>query len=361
MSTTLETITPVVGTNPTIQNINFNVTDWLEVKNDSPFAITVSVLGVSQNSFFLSPFEHNGWPIQQLLQTSQLQVKNLSVTITPSHYYSNVATENNSPTNIVTVSILSAQEAQTNTYPLYTARMNTTVATIANTLTNIGNASPTVIVFIQPLGDSNSSGTFSLNNTGLMTLGDTSNPAEILLTALDNDQMQLFGDLLQMFNGVALAIALDNTNGIILANNLPLVTRDNANTNHTTLFQDALNEIILKASVANNILFEDKNGTTLATIDGNGIHLNAGSLAFLTGSISRHVYTHIASVTTTAAFVNHNLGVTPDYCILIPNDGVLSAGNFNAYYESSSMTNTQVKLQSNSAGGIPVGLIAIKL
>jgi len=350
MSTTLETITPVVGTNPTLQNINFNQSDWLEVKNDSPFGITVQIVGVSQNSFFLSPFEHNGWPIQQLLQTSQLQVKNLSIQIVPSHYYTDVATENNSPTNIVTVSILSQQEAQTNTYPLYTARMNTTVATIANSVQNYGNPANTQVVTGQPSSDSGTNSfPLQITNDGKIVLGDTNNPApSIQLLGNANGISQWTSALMQLFGP------------LIMANNTPIQTEDNINTAHDTLYQDILNEIVLKASSANNILFNDHTGATLATIDGNGFHLNAGTLAFLTGSISRHVYTHIASVSTTAAFVNHNLGVVPDYCILVPNDGVLSSGNFNAYYESSSMTSTQVKLQSNSAGGIPVGLIAIK-
>lgn len=362
MSTQIDSFNPVVGINKTEQNINFNATDWLEIKNDSPFGITVNVLGVSSNSFFLSPFEHNGWPIQQLLQSAQLQVKALSIQIVPSHYYTNVATENNSPCNICTVSVLSAQEASTNTYPLYTSRMNTTVATIANTLNNTGNAPATPIVFAEPNGDNSPNGAVNINNQGQMTLGDSLYNAALTLLGIDSAQLAMTRNQIQLLNSVGtLVLNILAATGIELANSFPIGVIDSTATFRKTLYADNLDEIILAASKANNILFEDNTGVTLATIDGNGIHLNSGTFNLKAGTLSRFVYTHIASVTTIATFFNHNLGVVPDFCILIPNDGVLSTGNFNAYYESSSMTSTQVKLQSNSAGGIPVGLIAIKL
>lgn len=200
MSTTLDTISPVsVGTNPTIKNISYSATDWLEVKNDSPFGVTVQVIGVSANSFFLTPFEHNGWPIAQLLQTSQLQIKNVSIQIIPSHYYTNVATENNSPTNICTVNQLSQSEAQTNTYPLYTARMNTTVSTVANTLNNTGNAPATPIIFAEPNGDNSANGAVNVNNQGQMTLGDSSYAGSLLIQDILANQANLLGSFLQFF------------------------------------------------------------------------------------------------------------------------------------------------------------------
>lgn len=203
MSTTLLTITPVaVGTNPQVPNIAFSATDWLEVKNDSPFAVTVTILGVTSNSFFLTPFEHNGWPIQQLLQTSQLKVNNLSLVVTPSHYYSNVATENNSPTNICTVNLLSQQEAQTNTYPLYTARMNTTVSTIANYLNNTGNPPAQIVAFAAPQGDNNAAGAWNVNNQGQEILGDSLyNGILTVLGTVLTSQVNLQKDLLRfIFN-----------------------------------------------------------------------------------------------------------------------------------------------------------------
>jgi len=89
-----------------------------------------------------------------------------------------------------------------------------------------------------------------------------------------------------------------------------------------------------------------------------GTTLTGGTHSLLAGGLSRMVYTKIAGVTTTPAFFNHNLGTTPDFCIVnIPGT---SSALFNAYWDDTTMTSTQVKLTSNSAGGITVGLIAIK-
>lgn len=324
MSTTLKTISPVaVGTNTPINNISYSATDWLEVKNDSPFGITVQVIGVSANSFFLTPFEHNGWPIAQLLQTSQLQIKNVSIIIIPSHYYANVATENNSPTNICTINQLSASEAQTNTYPLYTARMNTTVATIANNVNNVGNPPFTSIVYGLPIGDTNTGGALNIENSGFIQLGDTIYQGELSVSGPDGKNTVVTNDSIQTPN---LSVG---SGGIISAGGLTVTGGG------TGLDNGAI------------------------TTDGSGL-LTVVKIIFSNGSITRFKYTHVTGVTTTAAFFNHNLGVVPDAIILVPNDGTLSTGNFNAYYDSATMTTTQVKLQSSSASGIPVGIYAFK-
>src|SRR5579859_2875221 len=108
MSTNILTINPVaVGTNEQVTtSFNFNGginPDCLEVKNDSPFQIGVTLLGISNQQLVLSPFEHNGWPIDQLVNTPALLGKPITLVFTPTHYYADVATENNSPTNICTV------------------------------------------------------------------------------------------------------------------------------------------------------------------------------------------------------------------------------------------------------------------
>jgi len=232
------------------------------------------------------------------------------------------------PLSVVVIETYNDNEPILGTYPSALVRSTNVgnalnLSTSVSQVANDGNAANTQFIEATVSGDSASA--VSVTNDASVVLGTAANPGSLTLAN-------------------TFQVRFKDANGAV----------------HTILTEDALNEIKLACAGANNLLFQDNTGVTLATIDGNGIHLNSGTFNFLAGHISRIVYTHIASVTSTAAFVNHNLGVTPDACILVPNDGTLSNGNFSAYYESSSMTSTQVKLQSNSVGGIPVGLWAIK-
>lgn len=231
----------------------------------------------------------------------------------------------------------------------------------AQFVSNTGFPPGNTVVFAEPAGDSSAEGATNINNQGQMTLGDSLYNGAATLLGTDLAQLQLTRNEILMLNAVGtLVLNILAASGIQLSHSFPIGVVDSTATFRKTLFADNLDEIILACSKANNILFQDNAGNGLATIDGNGFHLIAGTLNFLAGHISRIVYTNIPSVTSTAAFFNHNLGTTPDACIIVPNDGFVTNAQFSAYYEKSSMTSTQVKLQTNSVSGISVGLWAIK-
>lgn len=254
------------------------------------------------------------------------------------------------PLSVVVVEAYNDNEPILGTYPSALVR-STNIGNSLNlsssitSIANDGNAANTTIVEATVAGDGASA--VKWTNDAQFKNGDATHPGSM---TCDNGNFTTDGAG-NVFAG----------GSITLANSKPLQLKVTGGTARAVLQADGSNQVKMSAIDANNIVFTDNQGTTLCVIDGNGFHLDVGSLFLLAGTLSRLVYTHINSVTSTAAFVNHNLGTTPDWCFLIPNDGTLSNGNFNAYYEKSSMTSTQVKLQSNSVGGIPVGLIAVKL
>jgi len=78
-----------------------------------------------------------------------------------------------------------------------------------------------------------------------------------------------------------------------------------------------------------------------------GASLLQGTLALLTGSISRISMFGPYTLSTTATFFNHNLGVVPDM-VLLQIVGAASTAEM-AKYDNTSMTTTQVKLVSNGS------------
>ncbi len=204
------------------------------------------------------------------------------------------------------------------------------VTSNANAISNDGNVAGTSIVEATVQADSASA--VSLTNSGVLALGTAAHKGQISIVS-EAPNSGAYSDVFDLGNGVQLGVFGNSGPGVDLQ-----------------ILVGALSSLVSKI-----------NSVQQWHTDSGGFTLDHGTLTFLAGSLSRIVYTHIASVTSTAAFQNHNLGVTPAFCIVVANDGTLSSGLFQAYYESSSMTSTQVKLQSNSAGGIPVGLIAVKL
>ncbi len=200
------------------------------------------------------------------------------------------------------------------------------VNTSTSNLVNDTNPTGTTIVEATVSGDGASS--VKLTNNGGLTLGSSTRKGQLAIVS-EAPGSGAYSDVLELGNGSQIGV-----------------------------FGSAAVDLQLLSA---GIIAEKIGGVQQWHISSGGVTLDHGTITLLAGSLSRMVYTHIASVTTVAAFVNHNLGVAPDFCFLIPNDGTLSTGNFNAYYDSGTMTSTQVKLQSNSVGGIPVGLIAVKL
>lgn len=127
-----------------------------------------------------------------------------------------------------------------------------------------------------------------------------------------------------------------------------------------------LDQIVSTAAGDANITSSSGNMTVAGglTVNGAGTalsvahNISCAQILLTTGSLSRIKYTKIASVTTTPTLFNHNLGTTPDFCMV----SVIgtSTGVFVVEWDDSSMTSTQVKLTSNSATGVAVGLIAFK-
>jgi len=78
-----------------------------------------------------------------------------------------------------------------------------------------------------------------------------------------------------------------------------------------------------------------------------GVKLTAGGVAFTTGSMSKVVPFGPYTLSTTATFFNHNLGVVPDFIILTC-VGTNSTAEM-AKYDNTTMTTTQVKLVSNGS------------
>ncbi len=228
MATILDTINPVaVGTNVNIKS-TFALNpapDWLEVANDSPYQMNVYAQGnLNSPIMILTPFETNGYPINQLIPAQiGLKIIAINLVLIASHYYSDPATENNSPTNICIVRQLSNAEAQTNHYPVYSSRMNTTVAVIANSVVNTGLPPGTDIVSGQPVNDTSNSFPTVLTNSGVLELGDATYNALIALqgtdgntTVIDNDHVQSnqgsFGEVFFTIGSVSrLALVGDTT------------------------------------------------------------------------------------------------------------------------------------------------------
>lgn len=238
-----------------------------------------------------------------------------------------------SPLSVVVVETFNDNEPILGTYPAPLVRQasisnNLNIGTSVSSLQNDNNASNTQIVEATVAGQGSSS--VDMRNQGLLTLGNGSLPGQLALIS-QAPNSGAYSDVIDLGNGAQIGV-----------------------------FGSAGVDMQLDTSATGNLVSK-AGGVQQWHSNAGGFTLDNGSLFLLAGSLSRLKYTHIASVTTTAAFVNHGLGAVPDFCILIANDGTLSSGLFQAYYESSSMTSTQVKLQSNSVGGIPVGLIAVKL
>ncbi len=338
---------------PNVEGYNTDALNWVDLVNASAFPMTAQF----GNLIFPIPAWYS-YPVSLRDGTGKLlpgiQLPKLTVAAAQS-----IPGTANIATLHTTLYLVGETPANTQPGPLGGSPINLAIAT---SLTNTGNPATTPILFAEPVGDSSAGGSVSLTNSGVMTLGDATYNSSLTLYGTDAASIAFQRNDILMLNSLgSFAIELNAARGIQLGNNLPLQTSDNTGTAHNTLVQDIGNHIKMEASIAGDIQMLDNTGSAIATLSASGITLDEGTLAFLAGSISRIKYTHIASVTTVAAFQNHNLGVAPDFCFLIPNDGVLTTANFSAYYESSSMTSTQVKLQSNSAGGIPVGLIAVKL
>jgi len=82
MATILDTINPVaVGTNVNIKS-TFALNpapDWLEVANDSPYQMNVYAQGnLNSPIMILTPFETNGYPINQLIP-AQIGLKIIAI------------------------------------------------------------------------------------------------------------------------------------------------------------------------------------------------------------------------------------------------------------------------------------------
>lgn len=78
-----------------------------------------------------------------------------------------------------------------------------------------------------------------------------------------------------------------------------------------------------------------------------GISITSGGIALVTGSISKVKPFGPYTLSTTATFYNHNLGVIPDFIILTC-VGTSSTAEM-AKYDDTTMTSTQVKLVSNGS------------
>jgi hypothetical protein len=87
--------------------------------------------------------------------------------------------------------------------------------------------------------------------------------------------------------------------------------------------------------------------------------ITAPAINYSIGSISGWVKTGPFTVTTTATFFNHGLGVVPDFVIPVLN-GTSSGGVFSCDVDYATLTSTQVKLSTNSAGGISIYILSIK-
>jgi hypothetical protein len=103
-------------------------------------------------------------------------------------------------------------------------------------------------------------------------------------------------------------------------------------------------DTFLKAR-AGKVVLESSNGVHDLEVSSTGIKL-VGALTFAVGSLSRIAVAGPLTVDPVAAFVNHNLGATPDYVFAI--SGALTAVLISITADFATMTGTQVKLQSNT-------------
>ena len=204
MATILQTINPVVaGTNVPIKStFAVNPPDWLELANDSPFQMNAYAQGnLNTPIMSLTPFETNAYPINQLLPIRVgLKIITVNLVLIASHYYIDPSTENNSPTNICIVRQLSNAEAQTNHYPAYSSRMNTTVATIANSLVNTGNPPADTIIFAMPVGDTSTFGAVNINNQGQAIFGDATYNGSVTFQGTDSANCDISRNAIAMFS-----------------------------------------------------------------------------------------------------------------------------------------------------------------
>ena len=166
--------------------------------------------------------------------------------------------------------------------------------------------------------------------------------------------------------GQFIAGSLGNFQGHLVVNN-----NVTGNPNGDQFFVDGItmtvpgqiNANLIRAIVPNNNSGQDLGLHTeagfriVSTIEGTGDvfavsaagpTLLLGTLNLLVGSLSKIAAFGPYSVTTTAAFFNHNLGVIPDAIILT--HSVASSVAFDPSYDHASMTATQVKLQSVATG-----------
>lgn len=268
------------------------------------------------------------------------------------------------PISVVVIETYNDNEPILGTYPSALVRSTNVgnALNLATSSTNVANDGNTVQTVVEAtLAGSNSSNLF-LRNDGTVTIRQFVGAVLTTLFSITpgaggGASNVLLGDAAHQVE--ALGTLLCDL-GAILKNGQALQWQNAGGIAKNVLVADGSNQVKVSAMDANNIIFQDNAGNPLFTMDGTGASLNAGTFHFLAGHISRLFYTAVPSVTTVAAFVAHGLGVVPDACWIMPNDGSLSTGNFNVYYEKSSMTSTQVKLQSNSASGIPAGLWAVK-
>ncbi len=139
-----------------------------------------------------------------------------------------------------------------------------------------------------------------------------------------------------------------NGNATVVTINVPnngaLRSKDSGGTVRQIIQLDTSNNLNIVAGGNNRISLKTSGGTEIARVNASGLSLISGTFALLTGSLAR-ISSFSGTATTTSTNFNHNLGAVPDIIMLTLT--IVSSTAHMITYDPTSLTSTQVKVQSD--------------
>lgn len=334
--------------NATVNVGGYPDTQAIVIYNESPYYLNITLTGSGIMSL----------PAYTADVTQVFSGFTGNIVINSVSYLSN--TDNSSPSFVAFVQTygnndLLAQNIKNGVgtgYPIPLVRQVTSDVSNATSVTNTGYAQGTIFVSGTPVGDTVAA--TILENNGTMILGSTQENSSVTLQGKDLFSVELSQD------GISVLDTANHVRGSITASGIQTLnsagtvetnidTAGNATFNTSVtcpLLEISGNNLILNTDNLHAIILQN-NGNSMLLIEGSGPVLGAGTLSFLTGSLSR-ISKFTASVTTTSTFFNHGLGAIPDIILAIP-DGSAATSTRTFEYDSSTMTSTQVKLTGGSS------------
>jgi hypothetical protein len=182
------------------------------------------------------------------------------------------------------------------------------------------------------------------SNTGPFTNNVT--PPGVSATFLNN--VENFLDTVNSLATDANNTSDSNGNATVVTINVPnngaLRSKDSGGTVRQIVQLDSSNNLNIVAGGNNRISLKTSGGTEIARVNASGLSLISGTFALLTGSLAR-ISSFSGTATTTSTNFNHNLGAVPDIIMLTLT--IVSSTAHMITYDPTSLTSTQVKVQSD--------------